>query len=542
MNLIKKREEIMPSFSTLKMRTKLILIVTVPLLGLLYFSISSTIEKASVAREMGKLESLAGLSVKIGGIAHELQKERGMTAGFLGSQGVKFASELPAQRSETDKKTGELKQALTAFNTDQFDPSLKNLLNEAWENIDGLGAKRNAVSALSIPVPEALGYYTKTIGSSLDIPNQTSTLSSDSQVARLASAYAALLWAKERAGQERAILTGVLAADKFTPEIFARFLSNTAGQDVYMKVFATYALDEQKEFYKNKVSGPAVEEVALIKKTVVEKVNEKSLGLDSAKWFKVATDRINLLKEVEDKLSGDLMKTADKLKGSARALMTFYITLSVVALLMTLFFATYMIRALLRQIGGEPDYAAEVVHKISGGDLSMDLAVKPGDTSSLLYSMKVMQDSLREIVAEMQQIVEASVQGDFSKRMDMGGKAGYTKTLSELLNQLSSTTNDGLNDVLRVANALAKGDLTQTISKDYPGTFGQVKDGMNGTIANLKELVGQIKDATDTINTASKEIAAGNSDLSQRTEEQASSLEETASSMEELTSTVKQNA
>ena len=64
---------------------------------------------------------------------------------------------------------------------------------------------------------------------------------------------------------------------------------------------------------------------------------------------------------------------------------------------------------------------------------------------------------------------------------------------------------------------------------------------MNGTVDNLKELVGEIKDATDTINTASKEIASGNSDLSQRTEEQASSLEETASSMEELTSTVKQN-
>jgi methyl-accepting chemotaxis protein len=126
--------------------------------------------------------------------------------------------------------------------------------------------------------------------------------------------------------------------------------------------------------------------------------------------------------------------------------------------------------------------------------------------------------------------------------MNMDGKAGYTKELSELLNQLSNVTNEGLNDVLRVANALAKGDLTQTIGKDYQGVFGEVKAGVNGTVANLKELIGQIKDATDTINTASKEIASGNSDLSQRTEEQASSLEETASSMEELTSTVKQNA
>src|SRR3989338_5767219 len=101
----------MLSFSHLKVRTKLVLIVIVPLLGLLYFSISNIIERAAVSREMDKLESLVGLSVKIGGLAHELQKERGMTAGFLGSNGVKFANELPAQRGETDKKAGELKQA-----------------------------------------------------------------------------------------------------------------------------------------------------------------------------------------------------------------------------------------------------------------------------------------------------------------------------------------------------------------------------------------------------------------------------------------------
>ena len=219
------------------------------------------------------------------------------------------------------------------------------------------------------------------------------------------------------------------------------------------------------------------------------------------------------------------------------------IVLSLIAILVGVIVAIVIVRNLMKQLGGEPDYAAEAVGKIAAGDLSMDLAVKPGDTSSLLYSMKVMQDGLRAIVAEIQSVVEAAAnRGDFSVKMDMNGKQGYTKTLSELLNQLSNVTETGIADVVRVANALAEGDLTQTISKDYPGSFDEMKTGINGTVENLKVLVGEIKDATDTINTASKEIASGNSDLSQRTEEQASSLEETASSMEELTSTVRQNA
>ena len=95
---------------------------------------------------------------------------------------------------------------------------------------------------------------------------------------------------------------------------------------------------------------------------------------------------------------------------------------------------------------------------------------------------------------------------------------------------------------MRVLGALAKGDLTETITNEYHGTFGQLKDDSNSTVEQLTEVIGRIKEAADTINTASREIASGNTDLSQRTEEQASSLEETAASMEELTSTVKQNA
>ena len=399
----------MLSFSHLKVRTKLVLIVIVPLLGLLYFSISNIIERAAVSREMDKLESLVGLSVKIGGLAHELQKERGMTAGFLGSNGVKFANELPAQRGETDKKAGELKQALNVFDAELFGAPMKNSLSGVLKNIDELGAKRNAVSAMGIPAPEAVGYYTKTIGMLLDIPNQASTLSSDSQVARLASAYAGLLLAKERAGLERAMLTGILAADKFTPDTFARFLSNSAGQEVYIKVFGTYALDEQKEFYKNKISGSAVDEVASIKKTAIEKVNEKSLGIDSAKWFKVATDRINLLKEVEDKLSGDLLKTTGKLKGNARALMSFYIALSAAALLITLFFAAFMIRTLLRQLGGEPDHAAQIALCIALGKLDNVIEVKPDDRTSLMVALKNMQQQLLDRITAERKVADENL-------------------------------------------------------------------------------------------------------------------------------------
>jgi methyl-accepting chemotaxis protein len=146
------------------------------------------------------------------------------------------------------------------------------------------------------------------------------------------------------------------------------------------------------------------------------------------------------------------------------------------------------------------------------------------------------------IEREVQDIIVAAAEGDFAKRLATKGKQGFFESLALAINQLLETTSHGLQDVARILQSLAKGDLTQSIDADYAGLFGQLKKDSNSTIARLQEVVGRIKEATEAIDTAAKEIAAGNQDLSSRTEEQASSLEETASSMEELNATVKQNA
>ncbi|WP_308419459.1 methyl-accepting chemotaxis protein [Chitinibacter fontanus] len=185
-----------------------------------------------------------------------------------------------------------------------------------------------------------------------------------------------------------------------------------------------------------------------------------------------------------------------------------------------------------------------VSNALAAGDLNQTIVKDyPGLFGQTKQGVNSTVESLRKIVAEIENIVESAAnKGDFSIKIDLNDKQGYTRRLSDLLNQLADVTNTGLRDVIRVANALASGDLTQTINKEYPGLFGETKQGVNATVENLQRLVSEIQDSGASINTAAKEIAQGNADLSRRTESQAASLEETASSMEELTSTVKQNA
>jgi methyl-accepting chemotaxis protein-1 (serine sensor receptor) len=99
-----------------------------------------------------------------------------------------------------------------------------------------------------------------------------------------------------------------------------------------------------------------------------------------------------------------------------------------------------------------------------------------------------------------------------------------------------------LDAAVKLARAVAAGDLTQRIDIHSKDEIGQLMQALKDMTDSLATIVSQVRTGTESVASASNQIATGNLDLSSRTEEQASSLEETASSMEELTSTVKQNA
>jgi methyl-accepting chemotaxis protein len=143
---------------------------------------------------------------------------------------------------------------------------------------------------------------------------------------------------------------------------------------------------------------------------------------------------------------------------------------------------------------------------------------------------------------EVSRIVTAAVEGDFTERAEIVGKTGFMLNMAKGLNSLIQTTDQGLDDIARVLNAIAAGNMNETIKREYQGTFALLANSCNTTTKNLSTTISEIRQAADVINSASGEISQGNSDLSSRTEEQASSLEQTAVSMEELTETVRLNS
>jgi methyl-accepting chemotaxis protein len=201
---------------------------------------------------------------------------------------------------------------------------------------------------------------------------------------------------------------------------------------------------------------------------------------------------------------------------------------------------------LLNQLSDTVDTAfgdtIRVAEALAHGDLSQKVTRDyQGAFNQVKQAVNTTADSLTKIVGEIRDLVAAANRGDFSTKMNLAGKAGYTEELSKLLNQLSDTIDTAFKDTIDVAAALERGDLTRTVTRDYQGAFDQVKQSLNNTVAKLAQTIGDVNATAEALASATNQVSSTAQSLSQASSEQAASLEETTASVEEMATSIQRN-
>jgi methyl-accepting chemotaxis protein len=180
------------------------------------------------------------------------------------------------------------------------------------------------------------------------------------------------------------------------------------------------------------------------------------------------------------------------------------------------------------------------------GPRTFSLAASPvfNEKGERLGSVVEWSDRTIEVAVEneISNIVEHAVNGDFSTRLLEEGKIGFFKKLTSDMNRLLETSEVGLNEVLRVLAAIARGDLTEKIDREYFGTFGALKDASNETVAKLSQIVNDVINSTDSLSNAAAQVSSTSQSLSQAASEQAASVEQTSASIEQMAAGINQNA
>ncbi len=267
----------MLSMKNLKIRTRIAMALALPVMGLLFFSISTLIDKRQTGAEMKRLQELAGLAPAVSALVHELQKERGTSAVYLGSKGTKYVTELPEQWKQTSDRLDRLRKAVAAFDTVSFGARLPEKAEAAKKALAKLDKVRKSVRGQSTTVPKMASYYTPTIAKLLAIVEEMAVISTNARVTKAIMAYTALLQGKERAGLERAMGGAGFGAGGFNPVIYKTFLELMAKQVVFLGTFDIYATKQQRDFLRKTVTGPDVDEVDRMRRIAIENPTTKDV-------------------------------------------------------------------------------------------------------------------------------------------------------------------------------------------------------------------------------------------------------------------------
>ena len=545
---------------------RIALLAAVPTIGLIVMGLQLGLTSLGHFSEGKHVLDVAHSVPVMSAVVHEMQIERGMTSGFMSSGGTQFATELPAQRKNTDA-------AIAAFHK-EFTPDVLNLLGRelretvliAGKAIDAIATTRDAVDASSVPTSAALGYYTTSIHELIEILSVSIDDVDSTATVEALIALESLVRAKEAAGLERATGAAVFSTKTVDGDILSR-LSNLIGtQSALLFEFQELGSPEVNAAFEQNMADNDLKTFRDYRQLMLDGASNPGV-LDSvtpSQWFAASTDRINRLHKIEQLADDDVVALANSINTSARLNLIWTISLNVGVIVLSLVLAWLVARSIVPPIR----HLTETMTKLSEGDTSVgidavdqkdeigdmaravqvfkDNAIKVAamseEENARIETARVRAEAMSELIDSLGMSVDAAVEGDFSRRVSLSASEQDLQKVADNVNQLLSTTDTALGEIGQVLSALAEKDLTRRVTATYAGAFEALRSDTNSVAERFNDIIGGLQDTSRTLRTATGEILSGANDLSERTTRQAATIEETSAAMEQLSHTVMDSA
>ncbi|MDQ0455717.1 methyl-accepting chemotaxis protein [Rhizobium paknamense] len=511
----------------MKISTRIVIVAAIPSLALVGAVLQDNVKRLEMASQAQSVAEVSAMAPVIGGLVHEVQKERGASAGFIGAKGQgEFGPLLEKQRALTDAAIQNFAKLHLSTNASLGGPALTELALQAQARLDRLQAMRNDVSSLKATVPDVAAYFADTIASLIKLIDSMSTLATDSQISNRIVAYSSLLQGKERAGQERTIGTAAFTTGAFSPESYQQFVRFGAMQSTYFANFNSYATAEQRAALQDALTGDAGRLVESQRAVALKSPFGGSLAdVKGEDWYKATTNRINALKTVEDKTGADLTAFASaKAEAEQNGLiLSLLVSLGVLALVALL--ASIVTRSITRPVSR----IVGTMRQLAAGqaDAALDVTPDESEIGDMVRSVAVFRSNAQE---RLRLAAEAEANRSLSEQERLERERRQAEEAAEVQFAVD-TLASGL-------GALADGRLNYRIKDGFAARLDKIRVDFNGAIERLEDTIIAVSGNAQAIAAGSSQIRSAADDLAKRTEQQAASVEETAAALEQITTTV----
>ncbi len=473
-------------------------------------------------------------------VMHQMQKERGRTYGFLSSGGDKFKSELIKQRNDTDKSYENYTGFLESERKNIEDKEILSQIEKIQSGIEKVTKKARSLTDNIHSRPlEVVNIYTSAIEQVLGLVDIMIPHSGfDIDLYKSIKAYKSLLMEKELTGVTRAVFAGVFTENKFTSHknyLLARRLQSEIR--LFRKEFDLYASTDNKALKNKTIAGQNLNEANQMIDYAFENKNASKLNIAPEDWFGNITAVINMQKEVEDQLAGQIIATGQKLYDEVSYEKTQLLVVSVVLVVALLMGVIFMIMNINRNI----KTTIRQIQEIDAGNFDdrIDVGSMGEDFKGIGENVNSLVDAFTNPINETVVALERMANGDFSTKMT----GDFKGDLAKLQNAINTTLDQmPFEEATRTLAAMAEGNFTFRMHKEYKGDSEEFKQNINLLSDSMNHLINQINNAVETTSSSALELASTAEDLSTSVQQQASQTDEVATAMEQMSASIEENA
>jgi len=482
-------EALMDRFS---INARITAIAFVPLLTMLIFATVGVIGSYREKQEYEAISSLAKAAGPVSGLVHELQKERGASAGFLGGGGSEsFRGKMLEQRRNTDGKTDVALAALEKIKG----IGLEKKVVKALELFGQVSDIRTKVNGQKLSVAEEVAFYSNLNASLIAVIADMSKIASDAEFANAIGAYVGVLQGKERAGIERAVGSAGFGGGRFPLPLYRKFVTLIAEQKTYTNLFKAMATPEALTFFGKTVSGPDMDQIETWRAIALNSLETGNTGgVKGTDWFDTMTSKINKLKALEDFMSKSLIERAERASSRSFSVFIQLLVVSTVVAALVVALAVILIGGIVKPLVA----LRHSLDRLAGGDTTVD----------------VFGLHKRDDIGDIARSVQSFKEGIINKNMDQAAQAIEDDGRRRLAGRRLALVREFKTDVAGFMERLGK--ATNDMASHAAAMAGSSNDNKESAEAS-DTLANEATDHVQAVAAATEELSSSVMEISRQT-------------------------
>ena len=349
--------------------TRFLIILAIPTIAVGYQFYQQFLNFQDIQNEWSELIKTEEVIQSSIAVIHEIQKERGLSAGHYTSKRLKYKKEVEEQRAITHQAYKKLVESSQKLNCNGEQKDFCQVVKNGYKEIQTF---RKKIDDSEFNFDELISNYSELNKKLINVGLQ-SHVTRDIKINQYFSSLHNLSIIKEYSGLERAYGTTILTSVNFKIDQFRLFTSILENQNEHWELFEPNAPEEIKKYFSGSDHGTVTELVNMRKQIFRFHENQMThnqlesyrdgigkISFDADTWWKITTQRIDLLRTIELRYLEIIFSELDHLKESNKKNSQNLLIVAFSTFILTLLLLLYLSRSIVRGLIDIRDMALEI--------------------------------------------------------------------------------------------------------------------------------------------------------------------------------------